>query len=91
MRTGATLTGLEIIGSAYAATEASHRLNRGKHVNRSRRARFWDKAVTGKAISETISGARERISLCQLAMLCRAIGAFVSENNTAGFELPIRK
>jgi len=51
---------------------------------------LWDKAGASKAISETISGAGSRIWLCQLAMLCRAIGALASENDIAGFELPIR-
>jgi len=52
---------------------------------------LWDKAGAGKAISETISGAGSRIWLWQPAMLCRAIGALASENDIAGFELPIRK
>ena len=44
-----------------------------------------------KAISEAIFGAGEQYLLCEYAMLCRAIGALASENDAAGFELPIRK
>jgi len=44
-----------------------------------------------KAISKAISGAEKRYLLCRCAMLCRVIGALASENDTAGFELPIRK
>ncbi len=34
--------------------------------------------------------AGNRYLLCECAMLCRAMDAVRSENNTAGFELPIR-
>jgi len=43
------------------------------------------------AISKPISDRDTGYLLCRRAMLCRAIGALGSENDTAGFELPIRK
>jgi hypothetical protein len=52
---------------------------------------FGGETRTRKAISKAISGAGNGYLLCKCAMLCGAIGALGSENDTAGFELPIRK
>jgi hypothetical protein len=49
-----------------------------------------EETCTRKAISKAISDAGNGYLLCKCAMLCRAIGAPRSENDTAGFELPIR-
>jgi hypothetical protein len=46
---------------------------------------------TRKAISKPISGAGNGIRYASALCLCRAIGALGSENDLAGFELPIRK
>ena len=43
-----------------------------------------------KAISKAIFPPGNRYLLCQRAMLCRAIGGLASENDLAGFELPLR-
>ena len=50
---------------------------------------YWLEIFADNAISKAISGVENGYLLCECAMLCRAIGAVASGNDTAGFELPI--
>jgi hypothetical protein len=56
-----------------------------------RELRVFGERPADKAISKAISGRGTGICYASVLCFCRAIGAFASENDTAGFELPIRK